>query len=320
MIEEGGYLAEDVEEGMDIGKERNRFWFGKIENNPAEDTREIDTEEDGSCAETEEGVLEDQTCAVATVGKEKAQQCSQSEDSTLFACLECGAEFKLYRNYLRHMDFGKHRRVPEKQTIRDYSFRTFKNILEERIESRIGEVSTALEALHTEDEVEKESKIAKGWAMKSKKQNERIPESSKEYVKEAFLKAKKEKRRRIDFKQLALTMREERREDGTLRFLRNELLTYQQIGGIFAKLVKSTEGKRTAHDIEKAIEKGVDELDKEEGSIEVEFQKDPHNMLQEDIYAKNVEYQYDYIFGDQEEPRNEPQDLPHEMGPFHEKH
>lgn len=190
--------------------------------------------------------------------------------------------------------------------------RTTDKQFEARIEDSVqGSLSTRVdEAIISLRENEADlDLLEKGWAMKNKRSGERIPQNSKDYVVAAALKAEKEKRNRVDFKKLAAKMREERNQDGSLIFNPREILTYKQIGAIFARLPKKIHGK-TTEQLKHEAERTVEELLNEDGDEEWEMLKDSANIHQEDIIANNIANNLEYIFGEEQEivERNEKHD------------
>ena len=150
--------------------------------------------------------------------------------SPLFPCPEEGC-IKAYSRFVSlqaHLDTGKHKRLPEQETLYDKAKRGYASKLMDE-GSRISTVQLQCE----EQNSQCFSPLTMGWALKTITKKTRF--TQKQQLKQQF-EIGEQSGRKADPNEVSKMMRSSRDELGARRFLPEEVLTGQQITGFFSRL------------------------------------------------------------------------------------
>ena len=152
--------------------------------------------------------------------------------SPLFPCPEEGC-IKAYSRFVSsqaHLDTGKHKRLPEQETLYDKAKRGYASKLMDE-GSRISTVQLQCE----EQNSQCFSPLTMGWALKTIAKKTRFTQKQNEFLKQQF-EIGEQSGRKADPNEVSKMMRSSRDELGARRFLPEEVLTGQQITGFFSRL------------------------------------------------------------------------------------
>ena len=152
--------------------------------------------------------------------------------SPLFPCPEEGC-VKAYSRFLSlqaHLDTGKHKRLPEQETLYDKAKRGYASKLMDE-GSRISTVQLQCE----EQSSQCLTPLPMGWALKTITKKTRFTQKQNEFLKQQFENGE-QSGRKADPNEVSKLMRSSRDELGARRFLPGEVLTGQQITGFFSRL------------------------------------------------------------------------------------
>jgi len=139
-----------------------------------------------------------------------------------------------------------------------------------------------------------------------RKRGERISAAAKAFIAEAFVEARREGRKVVNFKQLAKDMRDAALSDGRLKFRPVEVLSHSQIGGIWARLTLQ-EAKENENEERERAKTTIRELYEEGGEVELELQKSTLVDAADDVIGDMIQLHRKDIFsdGEIEIPNNE---------------
>ncbi|CAH3148966.1 unnamed protein product [Pocillopora meandrina] len=152
--------------------------------------------------------------------------------SPLFPCPEEGC-IKAYSRFVSlqaHLDTGKHKRLPEQETLYDKAKRGYASKLMDE-GSRISTVQLQCE----EQNSQCFSPLTMGWALKTITKKTRFTQKQNEFLKQQF-EIGEQSGRKADPNEVSKMMRSSRDELGARRFLPEEVLAGQQITGFFSRL------------------------------------------------------------------------------------
>ena len=154
------------------------------------------------------------------------------QSSPLFPCPEEGC-IKAYSRFVSlqaHLDTGKHKRLPEQETLYDKAKQRYASKLMDE-GSRISTVQLQCE----EQNSQCLTPLTMGWALKTITKKTRFTQKQNEFLKQQF-EIGEQSGRKVDPNEVSKMMRSSRDELGARRFLPEEVLTGQQITGFFSRL------------------------------------------------------------------------------------
>ena len=153
------------------------------------------------------------------------------EASLLFPCPEegCIKAYSHYTSLQAHLDTGKHKRLPEQETLYDKAKRIYASKLMEE-SSRIPTMQ-----LQCEEQGQCLTPLLMGWALKTITKKARFTQKQNEFLKQQF-EVGEQSGRKADPNEVSKLMRSARDELGVRRFKPEEVLTGQQITGFFSRL------------------------------------------------------------------------------------
>ncbi|KAK3733835.1 hypothetical protein QZH41_007142 [Actinostola sp. cb2023] len=189
---------------------------------------------------------------------------SEEEDEgegMLFTCPEegCIKAYNTFTSLQNHLGTGKHKRVPEQETLYDKAKKVYAHKLTEG-RSRVPDVQCRSQG-RSEDLMV----LPMVWALKSIKKKTRFIPKQIDFITEQFQMGE-QSGRKADPQEVSKAMALARDRNGACRFLPDEVLTPQQITSFFSRLSAK---KRQGHPIN--IVSGDDE-DIESAAAETETQ------------------------------------------------
>lgn len=207
----------------------------------------------------------------------------------------CSSSFLTYAGLERHVDKGKHKTVPERVTLRDYTLNSFLRELEEVSGDRsVQYVTDAVSSLSSNPE-ETMSALEQGWALRTRKVAARFSDDIKDYIEECFEKGLQQKRK-LNPKEVEEMIVNARRDDGSLRFSPHEYLNQRQIGALFSRIASKRRNRN--HRRKRTLD---DEDIETEGDLEAEYFKDAGTIYIDDEYYMSIERNKHNIFDMREE-------------------
>ncbi|KAK3739225.1 hypothetical protein QZH41_004334 [Actinostola sp. cb2023] len=175
---------------------------------------------------------------------EVCTESSEEEDEgegMLFTCPEegCIKAYNTFTSLQNHLDTGKHKRVPEQETLYDKAKKVYAHKLTEG-RSRVPDVQCRSQG-RSEDLMV----LPMGWALKSIKKKTRFIPKQTNFITEQFQMGE-QSGRKADPQEVSKAMALARDRNGARRFLPDEVLTPQQITSFFSRLSAK---KRQGHPI-----------------------------------------------------------------------
>ena len=151
--------------------------------------------------------------------------------SLLFSCPEEGC-IKAYCRFTllqAHLNTGKHKRLPEQETLYDKAKRVYA--------SKLMDESSMMPTVQLQCEEQSQcfTPLPMGWALKTITKKARFTQKQNEFLKQQF-EIGEQSGRKADPSEVSKLMRSARDEFGTRRFQPEEVLTGQQITGFFSRL------------------------------------------------------------------------------------
>lgn len=217
------------------------------------------------------------TVSKETKIEEKAPEAAEFEDETtdgteschlnLFSCLEdgCIKTFQRFSSLQRHLDFGKHQFILERETLLDKAMLSYATKLERGGDALAGAPSEDSSIVHTRAYV---SSLPMGWALKSSGSNrKRFTIEQRTYLTNVFLLGE-ETGIKADPNNVSLAMRKARNVDGSSLFETSDYLTPRQISRFFSRLAKkkalpADKGLYTVQEEDDDDDIDIEEIEKE---------------------------------------------------------
>ena len=149
--------------------------------------------------------------------------------SLLFPCPEerCVKAYSRFTSLQAHLDTGKHKRLPEQETLYDKAKRVYA--------SKLMDESSRILTVQLQCEEQSHSALPMGWALKTTTKKARFTQKQNEFLKQQF-EIGEQIGRKADPSEVSKLMRSARDELGVRRFQPQEVLTGQQITGFFSRL------------------------------------------------------------------------------------
>ena len=151
--------------------------------------------------------------------------------SLLFSCPEegCIKAYSRFTSLQAHLDTGKHKRLPEQETLYDKAKRVYA--------SKLMDESSMMPTVQLQCEEQSQcfTPLPMGWALKTITKKARFTQKQNEFLKQQF-EIGEQSGRKADPSEVSKLMRSARDELGTRRFQPEEVLTGQQIIGFFSRL------------------------------------------------------------------------------------
>ena len=151
--------------------------------------------------------------------------------SLLFSCPEegCIKAYSRFTSLQAHLDTGKHKRLPEQETLYDKAKRVYA--------SKLMDESNMMPTVQLQCEEQSQcfTPLPMGWALKTITKKARFTQKQNEFLKQQF-EIGEQSGRKADPSEVSKLMRSARDELGTRRFQPEEVLTGQQITGFFSRL------------------------------------------------------------------------------------
>lgn len=161
---------------------------------------------------------------------DRLEQSAERDNLQLFECPteSCSASFSSFEKLQAHITIGKHRKVPEKVSLRDYALGLFIDRIESIDNSRapVFNIDTEHDIQSTYNDQTDDLPI--GWALRSKRQSARFSTDVKNYL-TALYEEGEQSRTHYDPKEVPNMMAAATHQDGSRRFLPNERLNWRQV-------------------------------------------------------------------------------------------
>lgn len=157
----------------------------------------------------------------------------------LFQCDEegCTKTYQKFWNWQRHVLIGKHTKQPERQSLRDYSIKTYADNIQNNLVRPFPIISEAIRTQANEearpDDVD--SLLPEGWALKVRKPVKQFTAAQKAFLHEKFDEGARTKRK-YDPHDVAKLMRKDPRFPS-----RSDWLTWTQIASFWSRLSSNRE-------------------------------------------------------------------------------
>ena len=184
-----------------------------------------------------------------------------------------------------HLDVGKHKRAPERETFFDKPKRDYASMV---VGERSQVPTIGCEDAESEDAASPSGcdRLQMGWALKVARKSNRFTTAQKKYLSQQFF-IGKERGKKADPKEVALDMRQARDENGARIFVGKDLLSSQQIAGVFSRL--ATKVRKSSPSVEpyESEDESADQNNDQKAAEAATRLSDLHGLVEREVALRH---------------------------------